>query len=209
MGGDDLGSFSGRFGGRRYRIEGERFIWSFLSDPSSSSKVIHNSNTISFFDHFPPFPSPSQFWGFRFTVTPVLVDDVQVSKEKVSKMKSQYSASTNDMWTKEMDEVGKEGENGEIERGERGQSEIEVINFFFFFVQELVQFVDSNCTYTGLSSYNIRFRMSLSQSFAFKLICFTFSKLSPFHSLAILFFQVPSRELSVVHTSQLRPHQRH
>ncbi len=39
VGGDDLGSFSGRFGGRKYRVEGERFIWSFLSDPSSRSKV--------------------------------------------------------------------------------------------------------------------------------------------------------------------------
>jgi len=39
VGGDELGNFSGRFGGRTYRIDGDRFVWSFLSEPSSTSQV--------------------------------------------------------------------------------------------------------------------------------------------------------------------------
>eukprot|EP01114_Cavostelium_apophysatum_P020160 TRINITY_DN6682_c0_g1_i2.p1 TRINITY_DN6682_c0_g1~~TRINITY_DN6682_c0_g1_i2.p1 ORF type:complete len:907 (-),score=211.33 TRINITY_DN6682_c0_g1_i2:64-2784(-) len=48
IGGDDIGSYSGEFPKTDLIINGDQFIWSFLSDSAGSG-----------------------FWGFRFTVTPV------------------------------------------------------------------------------------------------------------------------------------------
>ena len=55
IGADDLGGFTGDFGGKQFEIDGDFFIWSFLSDSSG------NDNS---------------FWGFRFTVTPFFLDDI-------------------------------------------------------------------------------------------------------------------------------------
>jgi hypothetical protein len=53
VGGDDLTSFSGRFGGRTYRINGDRFVWSFFSDPTSTSQVfIPHISAINCSSHF-------------------------------------------------------------------------------------------------------------------------------------------------------------
>ena len=77
VGGDDLGSFSGRFGGRRYMIEGHHFVWSFISYPGSSGT----------------------FWGFRFEVTPVFDESLQPMIDTKARAMFEEALATNLSWS--------------------------------------------------------------------------------------------------------------
>lgn len=81
-GGNDIGSVTGNFGGRKFEVPGNSFVWSFISDPDSSSRL----------------------WGFRFLVTPVFPPEVAARFEQQAQLLFETSMATAHLWSREADQ---------------------------------------------------------------------------------------------------------
>ena len=82
VGADDIGAFSGYFGGKRFEIQGNSFVWSFLSDSSSSD---------------------INRWGFKFTVIPTFDDETNQKLFILSEEDYDLSLESKGNWTLAMD----------------------------------------------------------------------------------------------------------